>query len=121
MVTGYPSYSAYPAGPPLQLAQPAPVHVAVGESARQHRVTVAFRLILVIPHLFLLCFLWIAAMVIAFLGWWGALFTGRLPEFAVTYLSGFIRWQLRVWAYLYLLTDVYPPFTLDDVPAYPVR
>jgi hypothetical protein len=82
---------------------------------------VAFRLILVIPHLFLLCFLGIAALVIAFLGWWGALFTGRLPEFAVAYLSGFIRWRLRVWAYLYLLTDVYPPFTLDDVPAYPVR
>jgi hypothetical protein len=121
MVTGYPSYSAYPAGPPLQLAQPAPVHIAVGESARQHRATVAFRLILVIPHLFLLCFLGIAAMVIAFLGWWGALFTGRLPEFAVTYLSGFIMWRLRVLAYLYLLTDVYPPFTLDDVPAYPVR
>jgi hypothetical protein len=121
MVTGYPSYPAYPAGPPLQLAQPAPVHVAVGESAQQHRATVAFRLILVIPHLFLLCFLGIAAMVIAFLGWWGALFTGRLPEFAVTYLSGFIRWWLRVLAYLYLLTDVYPPFTLDDVPAYPVR
>jgi hypothetical protein len=121
MVTGYPSYPAYPAGPPLQLAQPAPVHVAVGESAQQHRATVAFRLILVIPHLFLLCFLGIAALVIAFLGWWGALFTGRLPEFAVAYLSGFIRWRLRVWAYLYLLTDVYPPFTLDDVPAYPVR
>ena len=121
MVTGYPSYPAYPAGAPLQLAQPAPVHVAVAESARQRRATVAFRLILIIPHVFLLCFLAIAALVVAFLGWWGALFTGRLPEFAVNYLTGFIRWQLRVRAYLYLLTDVYPPFTLDEVPAYPAR
>ena len=81
----------------------------------------AFRLILVVPHMFLLFFLGIAALVVAFLGWWGALFTGRLPEFAVNYLSGFMRWVLRYQAYLYLLTDVYPPFTLDDVPEYPVR
>ncbi|MGH3265102.1 MAG: DUF4389 domain-containing protein, partial [Trebonia sp.] len=58
---------------------------------------------------------------VGFLGWWGALFTGRLPEFAVTYLSGVVRWSTRVAAYEYLLTDVYPPFTFDDDPAYPVR
>ena len=97
------------------------MQVAAAEPARQRRATVAFRLILVVPHMFLLFFLGIAALVVAFLGWWGALFTGRLPEFAVNYLSGFMRWVLRYQAYLYLLTDVYPPFTLDDVPEYPVR
>ena len=124
MMSGYPSYPAYPAGTPgtrLQLAEPDPVQVAAAEPARQRRATVAFRLILVVPHMFLLFFLGIAAVVVAFLGWWGALFTGRLPEFAVNYLSGFMRWVLRYHAYLYLLTDVYPPFTLDDVPEYPVR
>jgi preprotein translocase subunit SecG len=127
MMSGYPSYPAYPAGTPgapgaqLQLTGPDPVQVATAEPARQRRATVAFRLILVVPHMFLLFFLGIAALVVAFLGWWGALFTGRLPEFAVNYLSGFMRWVLRYQAYLYLLTDVYPPFTLDDVPEYPVR
>jgi len=124
MMTGYPSYPAYPAGAPgaqLTLAEPDPVQVAVAEPARQGRATVAFRLILAIPHMFLLFFLAIAAFVVAFLGWWGALFTGRLPEFAVNYLTGFVRWVLRYQAYLYLLTDAYPPFTLDDVPEYPVR
>jgi hypothetical protein len=120
VVTGYPSYPAYPAGA-LQLAEPDPVQVAAAESAVQRRATVAFRVILVIPHMFLLFFLAVAAFVVAFLGWWGALFTGRLPEFAVNYLTGFIRWVLRYQAYLYLLTDVYPPFTLDEVPGYPVR
>jgi hypothetical protein len=124
-VAGYPSYPAYPAhqaGAPLQPASagPAPVRVAVPEPAPQRRATVAFRLILVIPHLFLLACLTVAAFVIAFLGWWGALFTGLLPEFAANYLTGFTRWNLRVQAYLYLLTDAYPPFTLDEVP-YPVR
>jgi preprotein translocase subunit SecG len=120
VVTGYPSYPAYPAGA-LRLAEPDPVQVAVAEPAGQRRLTVAFRVILVIPHMFLLFFLAIAAFVVAFLGWWGALFTGRLPEFAVNYLTGFMRWVLRYQAYLYLLTDAYPPFTLDDAPAYPVR
>lgn len=124
MMSGYPSYPAYPAGTPrapLQLTGPDPVQVAAAEPARQRRATVAFRLILVVPHMFLLFFLGIAALVVALLGWWGALFTGRLPEFAVNYLAGFMRWVLRYQAYLYLLTDVYPPFTLDDVPEYPVR
>jgi len=120
VVTGYPSYPAYPAGA-LRLAEPDPVQVAVAEPAVQRRLTVAFRVILVIPHMFLLFFLAIAAFVVAFLGWWGALFAGRLPEFAVNYLTGFMRWVLRYQAYLYLLTDVYPPFTLDEVAGYPVR
>lgn len=123
-MSGYPSYPAYPAGAQgvlLQPVEPDPVQVATAEPVPQRRATVAFRLILVIPHLFLLFFLAIAALAVAFLGWWGALFTGRLPEFAVNYLSGFMRWVLRYQAYVYLLTDAYPPFTLDDVPEYPVR
>lgn len=34
---------------------------------------------------------------------------------------GALRWQTRVGAYLVLLTDRYPPFSLEDDPAYPVR
>src|SRR6202011_2672202 len=46
--------------------------------------------------------------------------TGRLPVFAADFLTGYLRWLTRVYAYLYLLTDVYPPFSLDDAD-YPVR
>lgn len=88
--------------------------------AKQRRLTVAFRLILAIPHFLALIFLGIAGLVVAFIGWWGALFTGRLPGFAVSYLSGLARWNTRVYGYLYLLTDVYPPFTFDDDPGYPI-
>jgi len=62
----------------------------------------------------------IAAMVITIIGWFGALFTGRLPVFAADFLTGYLRWLSRVYAYNYLLTDTYPPFTLDDAD-YPVR
>ena len=119
-VTAFSPYQAGP-GPAPVLTAPPPVHVAVAEPAPQRRVTVAFRLLLAVPHLFVLYFLVIAAEVVAFIGWWGALFTGRLPQFAVTFLSGVVRWAIRIYAYCYLLTDAYPPFSLDDEPTYPVR
>jgi hypothetical protein len=76
---------------------------------------------MLIPHIVVLYFLNIAFAVVAFIGWWGALFAGELPEFAVSYLSGVTRWYTRVQAYALLLTDQYPPFSLGDEPGYPVR
>ena len=99
---------------------PGPVLVAVAGPAAQRRVTVAFRLILAVPHFIVLYALGIAASVVVIVGWFGALATGRLPDFAAAYLSGYLRWYCRTAAYLLLLTDEYPPFALDDT-AYPVR
>jgi hypothetical protein len=45
----------------------------------------------------------------------------RLPDFAVSYLTGYVLWYTRVTAYAMLLTDVYPPFSLEDEPGYPTR
>ena len=89
-------------------------------TAEQNRVTVAFRIILAIPQLIVLAVLSIAAFVVLVIGWFGALFTGELPEWAHTFLGGFIRWSTRVGAYMFLLTDQYPPFSFEDM-AYPVR
>jgi hypothetical protein len=119
-VTAFSPYQADP-GPFPVLSGPPPVYVAVAEPAPQRRLTVFFRSLLIVPHAFLLYWVSIAAAVVAFIGWWGALFTGQLPLFAVTFLSGVTRWSTRVNAYNYLLTDVYPPFSMDDDPTYPVR
>jgi hypothetical protein len=100
---------------------PLPVLLVAAGPAKQQRWTVLIRWIMLIPHFVVLYFLFIAAEVVAFIGWWGALFTGQLPEFAVNFLSGVVRWYTRVQAYALLLTDAYPPFSLDDVPGYPVR
>jgi Domain of unknown function (DUF4389) len=86
----------------------------------QRRVTVVFRIILAIPQFIVLFFLGIAAFFVVLIGWFGALFTGRFPEFAHTFISGLVRWEIRVGAYMFLLTDSYPPFSLEDVD-YPVR
>ena len=113
-------YATGAAAPATEQSTPAPVLIAFAGSDRQSRLTVAFRIVLAIPQLIVLWLLGIAALVITIIGWFGALFTGRLPVFAADFLTGYLRWLSRVDAYSYLLTDVYPPFTLDDAD-YPVR
>jgi uncharacterized protein DUF4389 len=103
--------------PPEPLA---PVLVSIADRQPQSRGTVLIRLILAIPHLIVLWALSIAVVVVGFIGWWAALFTGQLPTWAADFLAGVVHWQARVYAYLYLLTDKYPPFTLGDA-YYPVR
>ena len=119
-MTAHSPYQAYPGPTPVTMS-PQPILVAVADPVPQPRFGVVFRLLLVIPHVIVLGILSFVAAVVAFIGWWGALFTGQLPEFAVTFLSGFLRWSSRVSAYEFMLTDAYPPFTLDDDPSYPVR
>jgi hypothetical protein len=99
--------------------EPAPVLVAFADPAPQSRLSVLFRVFMVIPHLFILWALAVAAYVIAMIGWFGALFTGRLPVFAADYLTGFLRWQTRVFGYAILLTGAYPPFATEDAD-YPI-
>jgi hypothetical protein len=107
-------------GSPALFEGPAPVLVSFAPPARQSRLTIAFRVLLAIPHLVILYALGIAAEVVAFIGWFAALFTGSLPDWAHSFITGVMRWQARVYAYLFFLTGTYPPFTLDDEP-YPVR
>jgi hypothetical protein len=98
----------------------APILLAFPERAPQQRLTVLVRIILAIPHLIALAVLGLVAEIVVVIGWFGALFTGRLPRFAEDYLSGWLHWQVRVSAYCLLLTEAYPPFALGDAD-YPVR
>jgi hypothetical protein len=58
---------------------------------------------------------------VAVFAFFAVLFTGRWPRGAFDYLVGTFRWAYRVIAYLHLMTDAYPPFSLEDDPDYPVR
>lgn len=99
---------------------PGPVLMWVAGPAPQRRATVAVRLLLVIPHLLAFYLLGIAAALVVVIGWLGALVTGRLPHFAASYLSPYLRWYAAVGAYLLLLTDEYPPL-MPGHAVYPLR
>ena len=74
----------------------------------------AFRFFYALPHHFWLGVLSYAAYVVLFLGWFVALFTGRIPEGMSRFLAQWIRYNARVYGYAeFLLTDEYPPFALD--------
>ncbi len=98
-----------------------PVYLATRVPGPRDRLTVLVRLVLVIPQYFVLFFVHVAALVVVVLGWFGALVTGRLPLFAQEFLTGVLRWDTRVQAYLLLLTDQYPPFSLQPEEQYPVQ
>jgi uncharacterized protein DUF4389 len=91
----------------------------VRESRSLSRVTTAFRLILAVPHLIVLYALQLAAEVVVVIGWFAAVFTGRLPSWAAEFLQGYVGWLTRVYGYLGLLTDQYPPFAFE-APGYPI-
>ncbi|MFB7619987.1 DUF4389 domain-containing protein [Kitasatospora sp. NPDC056181] len=86
----------------------------------QNRLTVALRIILLIPQFVVVWVLSVVAFFIAVLGWFGALVLGRLPVFASDYLTGFVPYETRVNAYLLLTHDRYPPFAFHT-PDHPVR
>jgi hypothetical protein len=79
----------------------------------RNRLTVAFRLILVIPQIIVLAVLVVAAFVVGIIAFFAVLFTGKWPTGLRDFVLGVVRWGTRVQAYLNLLTDVYPPFSLD--------
>jgi hypothetical protein len=98
------------------LAEAVPARVLVGYEppAKQNRWTVAFRVILAIPHFLFFWVLTIIATLGVIGGWFVALVTGRLPAGLHKFLSQVVRYGTRIYSYTVLLTDQYPPFNLDS-------
>lgn len=98
-----------------------PVGLEVDPAAPQNRLTVFFRIILAIPHFIVLALLGIVVFIIYVISWFAILFTGSYPAGMLRFMHNFLHWNYRVTAYLYLLTDKYPAFSLGPDEFYPIR
>lgn len=101
--------TAYPFG--LEVDGPAP----------QSRLTVFFRLFMIIPHAIILQFIGIAVGVVTLIAWFSILFTGKYPAGMLGFAINAMHWQTRYTGYAWLLTGAYPPFAMGPDDSYPVR
>jgi hypothetical protein len=90
---------------------PASIEI-VDPTGPRDRLTVGLRLLLSIPHLIVLIFVLVAWSFTTIAAWFIILFTGNYPQGLYEFGVGALRWRLRVEAYLLLMVDEYPPFSL---------
>lgn len=72
----------------------------------------SLKAIAAIPHLIVLAFVQLAAVIAVWVGYFAVAFTGVLPRGIFDFAVGATRWNLRVSAWLLSLTDEYPPFRM---------
>jgi hypothetical protein len=88
-----------------------PIGLIVTDDLKRSRLTVFFRLLLVIPHLIWLEIWGIAVGIVVVISWFAALFTGRVPEGLHSFDAAYLRYMTRVSGYTLLLANPYPPFS----------
>jgi uncharacterized protein DUF4389 len=95
-----------------------PVRLVMADDLRRKRLTVGFRLFLVIPHFLWLGIWGIGAFVAAIANWFATLAIGRSPAGLHRFLALYVKYATQVYAYFLLGADPYPPF--DGRPGYPI-
>lgn len=88
---------------------------------KQSRLLTFFRFLLYIPW-YIASIIWIfAGFIGVVVAWFALLVTGRYPEWAYNWVSMYLRFTTRVNAWLWLMTDEFPPFDGAERPEYPIR
>jgi hypothetical protein len=99
-----------------------PVELHVDGPQRQNRWTVLFRLVLVVPAFFILAVYNLLLTVVALLGWFASLITGRMPTGLRNAGALVVGYLAQTYAYLLIVTDTYPnsgPAEPRPAPAFP--
>jgi hypothetical protein len=80
----------------------------------RNRLTSGLRFIWAIPAAIFAGIIMFAAQVVTFLAFFAVLFTGSWPNGMQEFVVAAMRLSLKVNTYTTLLTDEYPPFSLED-------
>ena len=70
------------------------------------------KFVLLIPHMIILYFLGMVSYAVVYIGYWAVLITGGYPRGLFNLVVGVQRWSYRMNAWMFGLTDRYPPFSL---------
>jgi hypothetical protein len=90
-----------------------PVRLVLADDLRRSRLTVFFRLVLAIP-LIILYLLWsIGVFFTAIAAWFVVLVQGRLGEGLHGFLASYVRFAIRMNAYIRLIANPFPGFDTD--------
>ena len=92
-----------------------PVRIGIPSPKPEYsRLKAAFRLIVGIPVILLSYVQTLIAFVVAIIAWFAILFTGRLSEGLFDPLRSAMAYTTRATAYFALLTEDWPPFSLEE-------
>jgi hypothetical protein len=94
------------------------MRLVVSDELGRNRLTVFFRIVLVIPHFVWLLVWGIGVFFATIANWVVTLLRGRSPGALHGFLASYVRYVTHVYAYLYLAADRYPGFLGKD--SYPV-
>jgi len=90
-----------------------PVTLDIPMAERQSRFRLFIRAFAIVPNYIVLQFVMYGWYFTTFLSWWMIIFSGRYPRGLFKFSVGVLRWQQRQTAYLYLLRDEYPPYSIN--------
>lgn len=76
-------------------------------------ILLPIKALLLIPHIIVLYFLSLASFIVTIVAYFAILFTGRYPKGMYDFVGGVLRWQTRLNAWMFSLSDKYPPFSLN--------
>lgn len=89
-----------------------PVRLNLPEPPATGSRKLALNVLLAIPHYVVLFLYAIAAVVVAVIGWFAVLFTGRWPQGMRDFLVRVSNYHYRVWLYATMVHTAYPKFGL---------
>jgi hypothetical protein len=75
-------------------------------------------LYILLPHAFLLLFLGLWGLILQFIAFWAILFTGRYPQSFFEFQVALLKWDTRLNARMWNLSDGYPAFGIKGTDEY---